>query len=655
VNTKNIKIITILLLLFSFFTGYGQQRPATDTYSTKAEVDTLNSKGYKLIRRDAAKALLMFVKAEQKAEKQHYRHGLAAAYVNQAEIFNQRGYARRSLVLYYQALSISRQENDEYNVALCEQHISTVKRHLGAYDEASRLLNHALSVFIRLNKLPDVVNVQLRLGLLASDEKQYDKALGYYLKAYQNSRIAKFKFGEKKAYYDRALLYTNLNRADSALTYFNRALHIDTLTNDSYGKALSYLGISQLYFKQHNYAKAKAYAVLSCHHADSVNGNDVVKQAAGLMVDINRQTHNVAGVISWQDKLLTVNKLVADQERSDAVTFMDVFKQQQENQARYVQQIQAIKKVSSEKSVLIKGGALMMLIVLALIVPLHYNYRRARAYAKALKQTNVQIKEKSAAVEQLNGQILLQNKELEQDNNLKNKLLSVISHDLRHPLVNTRSLLGIYNQELLSQEEAKTLFGQLEAQYVRTITLLDNLLFWIKRQVQHAEAIKTTSSVVEVVSELIEEQRLALGNKNITVLNQIDPQTAWHTDREALRIVFRNLLNNALKFTPDKGTITFSSFLEGGMTGVKVKDSGIGMGPSKLKKVIQGSYMSTNGTAGEMGSGFGLILVRDLISKDEGVLDITSALGEGSEFTISFPEKTILRTLINGVNQEMMK
>ncbi|GAB2686105.1 hypothetical protein GCM10027037_04820 [Mucilaginibacter koreensis] len=626
-----------------------------DTTAVKAEIDTLNNQGYKLIRRNAVKALNMFVRAEQQAEKYNYRHGMAAAYVNQAEIFNQRGYAKRSLVLYYQALTISRQENDEYNVALCEQHISTVKRHLGDYAESGRLLKHALSVFTRLNKLTDVVNVQLRLGLLASDQKQYGQALNYYTKAYENSKIAKFQYGEKKSYYNRALSYTDLNQADSALQYFNRALQIDTLTNDDYGKALSYLGISQLYFSQHNYAKANRYAILSYHHAGNVSGNDVLKQAAGLLVDINRQTNDVAGIIKWQDKLLAVNKLVTDQERSDAVTFMDVFKQQQEGQARYLRQMQAIKKVSSEKSALIKGGALVMLIVITLIVPLHYNYRRARAYAKALKQTNEQIKVKSIAVEQLNKQITQQNQELEQDNNLKNKLLSVISHDLRHPLVNTRSLLGIYNQELLSQEEAKTLFGQLEAQYVRTITLLDNLLFWIKRQVQHAEAIKTTSRVADVVAELIEEQRLALGNKNIIVQNQIDPQVAWHTDREALRIVFRNLLNNALKFTPDKGTISFSSFQENGMTGVSVKDSGIGMGPSKLNKVIQGSYMSTNGTAGEMGNGFGLILVRDLISKDEGQLDISSALGEGSEFTIRFPEKSIIRTLNNEVKEEMIK
>src|SRR5205823_7340937 len=134
----------------------------------------------------------------------------------------------------------------------------------------------------------------------------------------------------------------------------------------------------------------------------------------------------------------------------------------------------------------------------------------------------------------------------------------------------------IYNQSLMSEEEAKELFSQLEAQYARTITLLDNLLFWIKRQVQHEPAPKTINMVSSVINDLTEEQKLSLSNKHIVVSNKVDPDLTLHTDREALRIVLRNLLNNALKFTPDNGTIEFISNIDADSYHITVKDNGIG-------------------------------------------------------------------------------
>ncbi len=646
--------LLIFCFLLSGVKGIAQQNQNTGLNAVKAEVDTLNSKGFKMFRHDASKALLLFVRAEQLAEDNKYREGLAAAYVNQAEVFSQRGYSKRALLLYYQALAISQQDGDEYHAAQCEQHISTVKRKLKEFTEAARLLNHALVVFTRLHKPVDISNVQLRLGLLSQSLKHYDKALNLYDQAYQTSLQARYTYGEKKSYYSKGLLYEDLKNYPVALKWFNHALKIDTLTHDNYGKALSYLEIARIYNLQQQHIEAEKYAVLSYTNANSVGGIDITRQAAIILLHINRYLHNTDGVIKWQDKLLTISAQVTEQEKKEAITFMDVFKQQQENQSRYLAQIDRIKKVSQEKTIYLKVFLIIVCIGFALGIPLHFSYRRARAYALALTDKNEQIEEKSAAVQHLNSQIVQQNKELAQDNNLKNKLLSVISHDLRHPLVNTRSLLDIYNQQMLSQEEAKTLFGQLEAQYVRTITLLDNLLFWIKRQVQHAEAKKNDNAITGMVNELIEEQKLALHNKKLTVTNYIDCTVNWYADREALRIVFRNLLNNALKFTPDKGSIQFTSVQTDGFTAIVIKDSGIGMGPSKLKKVIEGSYMTTNGTAGEMGTGFGLLLVRDLISKNGGTLEIESSPGVGSSFVIRFPQYTSAAPLhLSQANQEI--
>ncbi len=631
----------IFFLIVIFSKGVHAQPSVNHPAFTIANVDSLNTKGYKLIRNDATRALLLFVKAEQLSNTLHYNAGLITAYVNQAEVFNQHGFYKRALLLYTQAIGLSKRFKDDYYYAQCQQHISTVRRNLGDYEGAKKLLNSALSVFVQLRKPVDVVNVQLRLGLVAAGEKKYAKAQTLYDQAYRGSKAAKYQYGEKKSYYNRALLLEDVHQPDSALHYLHLALRIDTLTNDRYGKALSYIEVSRIYMDKHNLTAAGDFARSAFMNADSASATDLAITAAGLLVDINKQLHSDKGVIQWQNQLISIDQRIDEQKRKDAITFIDVIKQQQDNQEKYINQLNAVRQTSSVKNNWLIGCCIVLIIIVLAGIAINRNYRSTKTLADALKVINQQIADKSAAVEQLNTQILTQNKSLEQDNHLKNKLLSVISHDLRHPLVNSRSLLQLYNQHMMTEAEAKPLFQQLEGQYVRTITLLDNLLFWIKRQVRHEEAYKMDNQVHQLIDDLIEEQRITISNKNISVHNRVLPEVIWHTDREALRIVFRNLLNNALKFTPDNGVIEFTSACTGQLTSITVRDSGIGMGKSKLQKVIEGSYMSTNGTAGEMGSGFGLILIRDLITNEGGKLDIVSEPGAGSAFTITFEKQAV--------------
>ncbi len=642
VKGNRLKCFLLFVLLIATYRIYPQPNISPVAISVKSRIDSLNADGYKSVRTDAAAALVMFVQAEQLALKHHYYKGLAASYVNEAEVFSQRGYYKRALVMYYRSMAIAKNENDEYNIALCRQHISTVMRSSGNYTEAKRLLDYSLSVFIRLNKPVDIANVQLRLGLVAAAQNKYADASRLYEKAYQVCKHFKYRYGEKKSYYNRGLLFKKLNQADSALIYFNKALKIDTLTHDAYGKVLSYIEIAQIYFSLHQLKTAQQYARLTFTNADSTGGTVLTTQAAHLMVDAFKKQNNMAGVIEWQNRLLTIDSIITIQEKKDAIAFIDILKQQQENQERYMRQIKTINKVSQEKTIFIISCLVLLATVIILSIPLIYNYRKARLYASELTLSNEKIQDKSLAVEQLNRRIIIQNKDLEQDNNLKNKLLSIISHDLRHPLVNTRSLLEVFNEGLLSPGETRKLFSQLEAQYVRTITLLDNLLFWIKTQVQYEAAAKTDNSVAQLISELIDEQKVTLHSKSIQVINRVNSLAVWHTDREALRIVFRNLLNNALKYTADHGVIEFRLFSTKDSTGIVVQDNGVGMEPAKLKKLTESINLNINGSAHETGTGFGLMLVKDLISREGGTLVITSAPDAGSTFTISFPKSTML-------------
>jgi two-component system sensor histidine kinase/response regulator len=607
-----------------------------------ARVDSLNNKAYPLIRLDAGKAFILLTQAELLATEYHYTKGLAVAYLNQAEVLSQRGYSKRALELYYRSMQLSKQIKDIYNVARAEQHISAIKRVNGGLDEAERLLQRTLKIFQSLNKPVDVVNIQLRLGLLKTDQENYGDAKHYYNDAYLLSKKSKYSFGIKKSFYNRALLYKKLRKPDSAIYFLHRALEIDSLSNDTYGKASSYIELSRIYVNLKRYDKALPYAKLAYDKAHSVAALALVKTAVQLLLYISKESVNKDAVIEWQDELIFVDNTITERERKESNEFIDALRMQEEQQVKMQQNIIDARKKTEQQRTLIILYTGFLLVFVIIVFTLSYNYKKARRYSAELKIKNKQIEQNIDLLDKLNGEIISQNQKLEDDNELKNKLLSIITHDLRKPLANTQSLIHLVNMGLLSEEETKDLFGQLEAQYTRVMGLTDNLLYWIKGQVSGTPPELVPVNLHEVVSGIIEEQKIPLSDKEIEVKNKLPRALQWFTETETLRIVMRNLLNNAIKFTPVKGCIEIYANTDEKETCLTVKDSGIGMSKDVMERINTENYYTTKGTQNEEGSGFGLMLIRDLIKKHNGTLQIDSILGQGSSFTITFPASTAI-------------
>ncbi|WP_345948334.1 tetratricopeptide repeat-containing sensor histidine kinase [Mucilaginibacter sp. PAMB04274] len=607
-----------------------------------ARVDSLNNKAVPLIRQDAGRAFTLLTQAELLATEYNYFKGLAIAYLYQAEVLSQRGYSKRALELYYRSMQLSRRNHDIYNVARAEQHISSIKRKSGGLKEAEKLLYGTLKTFTDLNMPIDVVNIQLRLGLLKADQKRYDEARRFFDNAYLLSRRSKYRYGEKKSYYNRALLLQTLKKPDSAIYYLHKALHLDTLAGDTYGKALSYIELSKIYIGKKEFDKAMPFARLAHSKADSTAALALVKTSVQLLLTVSKAWRDKDAIIQWQDELIYVDNTINERERKESSDFIDALRMQEQQQVRLQQNIEkAQKRSEQQKSVILLYTGFLIVFVIV-VFALGYNYKKAKKYTTQLNAKNNEIQWNLALLDKLNTEITKQNKKLEDDNALKNKLLSIISHDLRKPLATTQSLVHLVNEGLLSQEETKDLFGQLEAQYTRVMALTDNLLFWIRAQLRGVPLEKVEVNLHQIADNIIEEQKIPISDKNINVDNILPAQLNWLTEAESLRIVFRNLLNNAIKFTPVGGRIEISAETTANETSFTVKDTGIGMSTDVLERINSENYYSTKGTQNEEGSGFGLMVIRDLIKKLDGKLQIKSMPGKGSAFTITFEASSTL-------------
>ena len=238
--------------------------------------------------------------------------------------------------------------------------------------------------------------------------------------------------------------------------------------------------------------------------------------------------------------------------------------------------------------------------------------------------------------------IELQAQELRQANSLKDKMFSVISHDLRSPVGSIKLALDFISSGLMKPND--DLYNDTINDLVKTTdeayVLLENLLAWAKSQSNTIKVIPEVLDLKLLVQSVAGLLRLASENKKIIIENRIADGIEAFADMQMTHSILRNLLSNALKFTAENGSIEISAVEKESEVEISVKDSGVGISETSLKRVFdQDQPLRTFGTNNEPGSGLGLVLCKDFVERNGGKISVKSELGKGSIFTFSLPSK----------------
>lgn len=634
--------IFLYLLLLAVCTGSttGELKAADNKVlaADRKKVDSLNQLAFDQKRFDVAQALNNLFNAENLAIAGNYQKGLATTLFYEAGIYHQTGYDKKALATYYKSKLIFQSLKDTLNMAIVNKEIATSLYASGQSAEAIQLYDESLTVFTKLKDQRQIANIKNSLGLVQLDQRKFEMAEASFNEALTLSIQIRHQYGEKKAYYNLGLLEEKRNNLARSEEYYLKSLAIDRLLNDKFGAALNQLQLASIRQQQGRSDASIADAKEAYGCAYVVSAYNLMKDASARVIDVYRQKNDIMRASEWQDSLVNVLNLQIANEKEYALNFIEVIKNQNAKNTNAEKDLEKQKQVQKEQLLIITVGTFILIIVAVLAVLALVNYQRQRFFGKELKQKNEIIEKNSASLDQLNKEISHQNLLLEEDNKTKNKLLSIISHDLRTPLVNTKGVLNLVNQGMVPPEEADRLLQLLETQYLGTTSLLDNLLFWIKGQMDGKEDDKVKVGLHQLIKVLEEEHRMPLMKKKITLRNLVDRDLAIVAEKEMMRIVCRNLISNAIKFTNENGTIDITSRLgDDHCLYLAVKDNGIGMTKEAIEKVNAKQYYNTTGTSYEKGSGFGLMLCRDLISKAGGELIVESEPGKGSTFTIRMP------------------
>ncbi len=230
-----------------------------------------------------------------------------------------------------------------------------------------------------------------------------------------------------------------------------------------------------------------------------------------------------------------------------------------------------------------------------------------------------------------------QTEELTQLNAFKNRLFSIIAHDLKSPIYALRNLFRNMQQYDTPAQEIKEMVPEVVSELTYTTSLMENVLHWARSQMQ-ADSVKPQKiDVAGLITEVGRLLRLQADAKNIRITLETDKSIVAFADKDMVNLILRNLLSNAIKYTPEGGSIDVGANHTDNSVAIFVRDTGTGIPPDALEKIQLSNFYSTKGTAGEAGTGLGLMLCKEFIARNGGALHIDSFPGKGSTFTVTLP------------------
>lgn len=232
--------------------------------------------------------------------------------------------------------------------------------------------------------------------------------------------------------------------------------------------------------------------------------------------------------------------------------------------------------------------------------------------------------------------------ELEKLNQLKDRIFSIIAHDLRGPLVNLSEVLKMIANDQITREEFKSISPTLSKDIIYTTDLLENILHWSRSQLKGFGIKKEFFNLRNLIINEINYHLPAATTKKIKIIHDVFPGEMVYADVLMIQIVMRNILNNAIKFCHENCEILITAvYQRNGMMLVCIQDNGIGIPENILEKLFKDENITTRGTFNEKGTGIGLMVCRDFMLRNDGNITVSSKEGEGAKFCISLPTSKI--------------
>ena len=485
-------------------------------------------------------------------------------------------------------------------------------------------------------------NLFMNKGNVYAVQRDYDKTEALFNKAYHEIQQIDHPSNLALITYNLGALYYRQKRYPEAEEYIQRSLDATVQIGDQVRIERCYRVLGTIQMDQDNYAKAEDFFLKALEiaktidHKKSILGNyknlylnywsrgyenktvEDMDQALTYM-DLYQKLNDTLYQTETAEKILELEKQYETEKKNNQITLLEQENQLKEDQI-YIQRTQ--RNFLIIFIILVCG-------ILGIFIYFYYYH----------KKVNKLLQLQSKRILSQRNKISIQNEKLQQSVDTQNKLFGIIAHDLRSPLVsisNVAKLIGFYMEDKRYDELEKAAL-MMEQKNDQVLELTDNLLNWAKSQSDDLKPFFEPVSLKEVVEDCCELYQPIAEGKSIRLSHaNSDDLVAW-ADRNMLKTICRNLINNAIKFTPKDGKINIAYRMKDERAELCVQDSGVGIEPERLAILFQVSRdKGTMGTEGEKSSGLGLAVCKEFVSALQGTIQVESELGQGSRFCIQF-------------------
>lgn len=623
------------------------------------------------------KALKFIVKSEQLITNLNYKQGLAEVTYYKALIYAQKDDYINTISSYNKAKNLYNGLNDSLGVAKVNNGIGLIEIKRGNYTKG---LQYALSAIETL----ETQGLQTELSLAYSNLADayfkinaYDKAITYYLKALPLQQTFNDVSGINTSYTRLAELYSMKREHRKAIEYYKNLLILNTENDSIQGLVSAKLGGEYLQFNDFDNASKYLLDGLTINRntnnesglLTALNNLGALNLKQGRLILAERQLYEAGTIAKNMDNKPELLKYYNNMKVLDSTRrrFDRAFVWQREYynlKASLKQNIPVLDKgdpldnleIHSELNHIPEATSasttqhednpkqsfellfyiLLAVLVMAIVLIIVTNSKRMGNIRSVqdLEEKNLKIKlQHEASVEQI--------KHLENINNVKDKLFSIVSHDLKDSLSSINGFINILQDGTLSKEEFDDLIPELSENANNASLLLFNLLNWSKSQMQSLEPKPSLFNIQDVFEDKIKlfEQRMA--NKGINLIDHSLSDFAY-ADRSMVEIVVQNLLANALKFCDKGDSITLSNRISNGHCIISIADTGVGISKENLGKLFKSSTYTTVGTKNEKGTGLGLSICKELVELNKGKIWVESTLNVGSTFYVQLPKSKVV-------------
>jgi signal transduction histidine kinase len=404
-------------------------------------------------------------------------------------------------------------------------------------------------------------------------------------------------------------LYEVQNKNDKALAYYKEALKSATENQNDHNLSIVYLSLGSHFLKTQDYNQSKVYLNQSLEASQRANLLLERKDALEKMSILAQEQGDYKAALDMHKQYVAVKEQIIDQEKEKEIT-----RKQLKIDFEIKENDYKIRQQYDQKIKWILGIAAAVLLGLSFWV--FYNQRKTQ---------------------KLNTVISKQKVELEQLGMVKDKMFSLVSHDMRTPVNALISFITLLENRQISQEKLGLYAGELKNQLTQTTNLMENMLNWAASQMQGYKPNMHNENIHQIVESVLQNTKNQADLKGILIKNDIPISTNALVDSEMLGLIIRNLLANAIKFSKKNGQITMLSNEDSGSVKVSVIDNGRGMNLEKLEQINNQENTlidSTVGTDKEKGTGMGLMLCKTFAKLINGKLTAQSTENEGSEFVL---------------------